>query len=330
MVGAAIASAAAIACSTFSSSNDGADAGGDGGGDALAMPPPGTPPPTPAEGGPVACDAGAADAEVVVTPDSGAPSHVAVDAQHVYWSNDVFVRRAPVAGGAVELVAGEAAPIADVQLTSEYVGWRHAGDCSGRTITLGSGPVVLFSGVSAIASNATLFAGIGPGSIGIAQPPAPGSVIASTQGLDAVALGPTDVAWLALAPDGGAGSAIWTAKTVTGSEASVVLYDTNVTASALAVDVDHVYYADRDHKVVGSVPLAGGAPPVALATAEESLGPIALDGAYLYYASAAGVRRVAKAGGCIATLSTASTPSIAVGSMHVYYVDGPSVVRVPK
>ncbi|MBI4955824.1 MAG: hypothetical protein HY908_27645 [Myxococcales bacterium] len=291
---------------------------------------------------PGACPAGEDLAHVA--PDESAPSFIALDATHVYWSADTAVRRAPRAGGAVETLAGGQPIAMGLTVDESFVYWAMHDDPGIRRAPKGGGPWVelaadIESGgaFAMVAVDAThLYARGGCADIvRLDTTGGPVEPVVSSEGcIGAIAL---DAEWLYYAAEGAAGAILRVPKEGGVAE---VLVPAEVGASGytgaapgLAVDAEHVVWMSSDTGRVLAVPKAGGEVRV-LATGVALGQDVVTDGARVYWSEKNAVRVVGIDGGPVVTLvaSPQLMPmGLALGAHHLFftnYVSTGPVTRV--
>ena len=144
------------------------------------------------------------------------------------------------------------------------------------------------------------------------------ATLATTSGSRALTVDATDVYW----------SSSYEVMKVPRSGGQPTILATGTMATDIAVDTTHIYWTDFGNGTVMSLPLGGGA----LTTIASDQGVptgIALDGAFVYWASGA-VYRAPLAGGTTSPLTTTSTVNawdIAVYGDDVYWTDVSTVMK---
>lgn len=319
--------AVAIACSSFTS-NDDATPVGDAGDAAPTPPPPNEAAADDGSSPSPACDAGAPDAELLASDDAGIDD-IAADGTHVYWASRAGGRisRVTLASRSVETFVADAGAAAEVALTTASVVWNNgaiwsASKTSGASASFVdslNGPrllvgtpmkayYVLGGGIRAVDN-----AGKGAGDV-VAAIPGPKALSAST----------SVVAFVDVVGDAsGLPSLAWTSGT---SGYTVLAGAAN--ALRLANDSDTIWMSEQ--RQILAFRIVDGARST-LVSGQQDIGELVADDAHVFFSTSDGVRRVAKAGGCIANVSDEATNALAVDSTWIFFVrGGRDLLRVPR
>ncbi|MGK3991440.1 hypothetical protein WME99_50795 [Sorangium sp. So ce136] len=286
---------------------------------------------------------GCADAAcqpVVLAEAAGNPLAIAVDATHVYWTQEDTgeIMRAPIAGGAPVILV-ESCPTSGLAVSAAGIYWTCSPDAGVEhdvptgvySAPLGGGTPVLLSTAGledpvGLALDATsIYVG---DNYGVMKLPIQGGAaeeLALGSGSRRVKVDGTHVYWT----DADASSV---RKVPIAGGASMALATGYFESHEVVLDATHVYWTTPgEGPSVGSVnkvPKEGGA-PVALATDQPSPYYIALDKTHVYWANVGSgeIRRVPVGGGESAVVISGVEPNdLAVDSTSIYWTDQRGVV----
>lgn len=268
-----------------------------------------------------------------VASDEDAPTFLALDETHVYWSTKSAIRRAPRLGGAAETLA-DAQPVPmGLAVDDSYVYWADHDDPGIRRVAKAGGPwVVLAADIDGggafsmvVLDETHLYARGGCEKIvRMSKSGGPAEPLVQVDGcIGSIAIDEQSVYFAA----GGAPGAILRVPKQGGP--AQVLAPAEVGASGysggapgIAVDAERVVWMSSDTGRVLGVPKDGGEVTV-LATSVVMGQDVVSDGARVYWSEANAVREVSL-GGDAATLvaSPWHTPmGLALGAHHLFFTD---------
>lgn len=273
-------------------------------------------------------------------------SDMAVDATHVYWTNDApstggnnTVMKVSVDGGALTTLASGQIHPRNVVLDATHVYWTNnvpsdgAGTVmkvplgGGASTTLAAGQESLFG----LAVNATSvfwsYRGF-PNSVR-QMPLGGGAFVSSDMDQDGPQNMAADATGVYVVADGG--MVIWVPL---GGGVPTKLAPTDYSKSSrthsIALDATHVYWTNDD--TVMKLPLGGGA-TITLATGQVP-GSLAVDGVNVYWVNselAGSVRKMPVGGGAVTTLASAKfAGALALDATSVYWSTGDAIMKAPK
>lgn len=292
------------------------------------------------------CAAGAAcfQGHCETTLASGqSPASLAVDAIHVYWTNNDggtsnSVRKVAVGGGAiVTLASGQAHPN-HIALDANNVYWTDGGAGTVMKVLLGGGaPTTLASGQTiptGIAVDATnvYWANNSDPSAVMKMPLGGGAITGYASGQQSsiwnIAVDATSVYMV------GHGSIVTKVPLAGGDPITLAPYEFSKASGInnVTVDATHVYWTTDD--AVMKVPVDGGA-PIVLASGQHIPGGIAVDTANVYWTngwSVGDVMKIPLDGGTPTSLASGQIApgKIAVDATSVYWTTNDSVKKAPK
>jgi hypothetical protein len=275
-----------------------------------------------------ACSAAPPGSTVIVGPTK--PTIVAADGVYLYWVSGANVERKLVASdGGVEVVASDGASVTALGLTASHVLYVKGGALIARPR---GAPLSTYTSYGSpwlpvlASSDGTTAVGAGSYAVyAVSSPPGGYAKIADIDDTTSAAIAGSKVAFIGT-PAGAIAGELRTVVVPGGTPQTIDAGP--ATATHVALDTTHVFFTD-DTGSVRAIELASGKHTVLASAQPKPLGSIALSGEYVYFATANGIRRVAKAGGCVQRITDAPLTSFAIAGTRIYWANGSEALSAP-